>query len=55
MAKVYRNEPSDSFSVLIGLIGNDDDDDDEVSVVVVLTMWLRIQSLIDEKVTRRVT
>lgn len=60
-----RNEPSDSFSVLIGLIGGgdvdeddeevDDEDDEDASEVVPAMTWLRIQSPTEDKVTLRVT
>jgi hypothetical protein len=58
---VCRNEPSDSFSVLIGLIGGGDVDEDDEEVdeddeeVVPAMTWLRIQSPIEDKVTLRVT
>ena len=62
-----RNEPSDSFSVLIGLIGSGDvdeddeevddedvdEDDEDASEVVPAMTWLRIQSPIEDKVTLR--
>lgn len=64
-----RNEPSDSFSVLIGLIGGGDvdeddeevddedvdEDDEDASEVVPAMTWLRIQSPTEDKVTLRVT
>lgn len=61
-----RNEPSDSFSVLIGLIGGgdvdeddeevvDEDVDEDASEVVPAMTWLRIQSPTEDKVTLRVT
>lgn len=51
-----RNEPSDSFSVLIGLIGGDVDEDvEDASEVVPAMTWLRIQSPTEDKVTLRVT
>jgi len=66
---VCRNEPSDSFSVLIGLIGGGDvdeddeevddedvdEDDEDASEVVPAMTWLRIQSPTEDKVTLRVT
>lgn len=56
-----RNEPSDNFSVLIGLIDSGDDDDevddedDDASEVVSAMTWLRIQSPTEDKVTLRLT